>query len=475
MNTKIQACAQTPEMTSALGNVVAREPCAAREAMRPAYAWYVLGALTLLNVFSFTDRYILALMVAPMRRDLAISDTQMSLLMGFSFAIFYCVCGIPLGRLADSHSRRTVIALGCAAWSVMTAGCGLVKSFWQLLLLRVGVGVGEATLSPAAYSLITDYFPKRRLATAMSVYSMGIFVGTGIAFAFGGAVIAFINGNEDVSLPLIGLVHSWQAAFLLVGSPGILLALLMYTVKEPRRRNLRLSPLADAKSAPRHGVPLREVGQYFAQNKATLICLSVGYTLSALTSYTSWGPTLFIRNYGWSAAQAGIVYGLLTSVLGVLGVLAGGSFADYLAKRGFKDANMRLGLIVTLAWFPTGILFPLMPTGSWAVAMLIPTYFLVSAPWGAAAAALQEVVPDCMRGQAAAMYLLVLNLIGIGVGPTAVALVTDYVFHDDHALNYSLLIVGAASHVLAAVLLWKGLRYFRDSLHRVHQWNVANA
>lgn len=438
---------------------------------RAAYAWYVVAVLTLLYVFSFLDRYTLALLVEPMKRDLQISDTQMSLLMGFSFAIFYALFGLPLGRLADSRSRRTIIAVGCVAWSVTTAACGLAKSYWQLLLLRMGVGIGEATLSPAAYSLITDYFPKERLATAMSVYSMAIHIGTGLAFIFGGAVVAFVASDAVANLPLIGTIRPWQSVFLIVGLPGIALALLMYTVKEPVRRALRAPrPGSTSTVAP---VPLSEVWRYFAQNKATLICHSLGYTLSTLTSYTTWGPTLFIRKYGWTAAEAGIVYGLLTSVLGVVGILAGGRFADYLARRGYRDANMRLGLIATLAWFPTGILFPLMPNGEWAVALFIPTYLVVSAPWGASAAALQQVVPDGMRGQASALYLLALNLVGLGLGPTAVALVTDYVFHDDQALNYSLLIVGTVSHLFAAVLLWKGLRHFRASLDRVQQWEAA--
>lgn len=441
----------------------------------PGYAWYVVGVLTLLYVFSFTDRYILALLVEPMKRDLSISDTQVSLLMGFSFAMFYSLFGLPLGRLADSRSRRAIIAAGCFAWSLLTAACGLAKNYWQLLFLRMGVGVGEATLSPAAYSLITDYFPKERLATALSVYTTAIHIGTGLAFVFGGLVIAFVStGDGQMSLPLIGPIRPWQIVFFLVGLPGILLALLMYTVREPARRYMRRAQAAAGEPRAARAVPIREVWQYFSENRAMLLCHSMGFTLSALTSYTTWGPTLFIRQYGWTAVEAGIVYGLLTSVLGVLGILAGGRFADYLAARGFADANMRLGLIVTLAWFPTGILFPLMPTGGWAVAMLIPSYFLVSAPWGAAAAALQQVVPDRMRGQAAALYLLALNLVGLGIGPTAVALVTDYVFHDDEALNYSLLIVGAVSHLLSVMLLWKGLRYFRESLERLRLWKMTN-
>jgi MFS family permease len=337
----------------------------------------------------------------------------------------------------------------------------------------MGVGIGEAALAPASYSLIADYFPKQRLATALSVFSMAIHLGTGLSFVLGGLVVAFASSGVAANLPGVGAVHAWQLVFLIVGFvPGVLLVLLMYTVKEPVRRACRQAQTA-ARSAS--GIPLREVARYFIESKVTLACLILGYTLSALTSYSTWGPALFIRNYGWSAAQTGVVYGSLSSILGILGILAGGRFAEYLARRGHRDANMRVGLICTVAWFPTGILFPLMPTGGWALAMLIPSIFLVSAPWGAAAAALQQAVPDRMRGQASAIYLFVLNLIGLGVGPTAVALLTDYVFHNDHAVGYSLLIVGVISHLIAVLLLWKGLRYFRESLSRAQLWATAHA
>lgn len=441
---------------------------------RPLYAWHVVAVLSLLSVFSYIDRFVITLLVEPIRRDLGISDTQISLLMGFSFAIFFGLFGIPLGRLADSCNRRRLITIGCIVWSVMTAACGLARNYGQLFLLRMGVGAGEATLTPAAYSLITDYFPKERLATAISVYSASIHLGTGIAFILGGVVIGFVSSDGLADLAFLGAIRPWQIVFFIVGLPGIVLALLMYTVKEPARRGMRRTAKEDPASATAPAVSLRETWRYFGQNKATLICHTLGYTLSGLTSYTTWGPTVFIRNYGWSAEQTGIVYGTVSSIVGVLGILAGGRFADYLTERGYRDAGMRLGLIATLAWFPVGILFPLMPNAGWALAMLVPAYFLVCAPWGAAAAALQQVMPYSMRAQASAIYLLVMNIVGLGLGPTIVALVTDYVFHDDQAMNYSMLIVGVVTHAIAAVLLWKGMKYFRGSLDRLQQWQSAN-
>lgn len=185
----------------------------------PAYAWYVVGILTLAYVFSFIDRQILNMLVGPIRRDLNITDTQMSLLMGASFAIFYTLFGIPLGWLADTRSRRLIITVGVAFWSIMTASCGLTKRFWELAVMRMGVGVGEATLSPAAYSMIADYFPPQRRSTAMSVYSMGIYIGAGLAYILGGIVVGFASKQESFPLPVIGSVRSWQLVFFIVGLP----------------------------------------------------------------------------------------------------------------------------------------------------------------------------------------------------------------------------------------------------------------
>ncbi|MBX3278721.1 MAG: MFS transporter [Acidobacteria bacterium] len=428
------------------------------------YAWYVVGVLTLVYVFSFIDRQILNLLVRPIRRDLGITDTQMSLLMGFSFALFYTFFGIPLGRLADSRSRRTIIAVGFAAWSLFTAGCGLARNFFQMLLMRVGVGVGEAALSPAAYSLITDYFPKQRLATAISVYSMGIYIGGGLALVLGAVVANIASAQETWLLPIVGETRPWQVIFFIVGLPGVVLALLLYTVKEPKRRGVKQGSAQ---------VPLGEVLSYLWKNKVTFLCHNVGFALISFSNYgsSSWVPTFFQRNHGWSAADAGYVYGGIIAIFGTLGIVAGGRLADYMTQRGYRDSSMRVGLYVTLAWLPTCV-YSLVPSGRWAALLLIPAVFLTSAPFGVAAAAIQQMMPNPMRGQASAIYLFVVNLIGLGIGPTAVAVTTDYVFGYDDAVRYSLFIVSLFAHIVAAVLLWIGLKPYCTSLDRLSDWNA---
>lgn len=430
-------------------------------------AWITVTILMVAYVLSFIDRQILNLLVGPIRRDLAISDTEMSLLMGLSFALFYTICGIPLGRLADSKSRRGLIAIGIIFWSAATAACGMAKQYWQFLFCRIGVGVGEAALSPAAYSLIADSFPPSRRATAMAVYGMGVYLGSGIAFLLGGLVIKFASAQGDVVLPVLGEVRPWQLIFLALGAAGVLFTLLMLAVKEPARRG------AGAGVA----VPLAEVGRYIGSNRRTVLCHNFGFAGLSFAGYGSaaWIPTFYIRTYGWDAGQVGVIYGSLVAVFGCIGIVFGGRLADWLAKRGRTDANMRVGLYAAMGALPLVLMFPLMPNALWATVLLAPTIFCLSMPFGVAPAAIQEIMPNSMRGQASAIYLFVITLFGLGLGPTAVALVTDYVFADDNALRYSLLIVTTLAVLSSVVLLWRGLHPYRESLQRLQQWATQPA
>jgi len=427
-------------------------------------AWSTVAILMVAYVLSFIDRQILNLLVGPIRRDLVISDTQMSLLMGLSFAIFYTVCGIPLGRLADTKSRRKLIAIGVLFWSAMTAACGMARLYWQFLLCRIGVGVGEAALSPAAYSLIADSFPAERRATAISVYSMGVYLGSGLAFLLGGLVIQFASAQGDVVLPLIGEVRPWQLIFLILGGAGLLFSLLMLAVHEPQRRGIGAGV----------AVPLSEVGSYLRANRATVLYHNFGFACLSFAGYGSaaWVPTFFIRTHGWTAGEVGIIYGCIVAVFGCLGIVFGGRLADWMAKRGRKDANMRVGLFAAIGGLPCVIIFPLLDSGTAAAILMAPTVFFLSMPFGVAPAAIQEIMPNSMRGQASAIYLFVITLIGLGIGPTAVALVTDYGFGDDQALRYSLLIVSSLVVAMAIVLLSKGLKPYRESLERLQRWSA---
>ena len=423
-----------------------------------AYPWLVVAILMVAYVFSFVDRQILNLLVGPIRRDLGISDTQMSLLMGFSFAIFYTILGIPLGRLADSWNRRGLIAAGVVVWSFMTSLCGLASSYWQLFLFRIGVGVGEATLSPAAYSMIADYFPPDRRATAISVYSMGIYLGSGIAFLLGGLVIKFAVAQGGVTLPLIGDVRPWQLVFFVLGGSGIVFSLAFLLVKEPPREG------AGADSS----VPFGVVVAHLWQNRRTVLCHNLGFAMLAFCSYgtAAWVPSFFIRTFDWQAGQVGIIYGLIVMVFGCLGIVFGGWLTDRWLKQGRTDAALRVGILAAGVAIFSGV-YLLANSGTLAAVLMVPAVFALGMPFGAAPAAIVAIVPNQMRGQTAAVYLFIVNLIGLGVGPTAVALVTDYVFANDLALKWSMLIVGSIANIAAIALLKAGLRPYRETVQRL--------
>lgn len=429
-------------------------------------AWLTVTILMLAYVLSFVDRQILNLLVDPIRRDLDITDTHMSLLMGLSFALFYTICGIPLGRLADRKSRRGLIACGVLLWSLMTALCGTAKNFWQFLTFRIGVGVGEATLSPSAYSLIADSFPPKLRATAMSVYSMGIYIGSGLAFLLGGLVVKFTSAQGDVMLPLLGEVRPWQLIFLILGAAGAVFTLVLLAIREPQRQGI------DAGVE----VPLREVAGYLKANRRTVLYHNFGFACLAFAAYggASWIPTFFIRTYGWSASEVGILYGSVVAVAGSLGIITGGRLSDLLHRRGYADAPLRVGILSALLTLPLSLAF-LAGSGELALAVIALHVFTIAMPFGVGPAAIQEIMPNSMRGQASAIYLFVITLIGLGVGPTAVALVTDFVFADDMALRYSLLIVTGIALIGAIILLGMGLKPYRASLERLHQWRPEAA
>jgi MFS family permease len=439
------------------------------------WAWYTVIVLLCAYIFSFIDRQILNLLVAPVRRDLAITDTQMSLLIGFSFAIFYSVLGLPFGRLADWVNRPRLIMAGMLVWSLMTGGCGLVSSYGQLFLLRMGVGIGEATLTPAAYSMISDSFPPAKRSLAFSVYTTATYVGGGFAFLFGGLLLRSFGTREAFQLPVLGAVRSWQTLFLLLGVSGIAFVLVLLTLRDPSRQGARFLDQATG-AAKLERLPLGVIWKYFAENRTTLVSLILGMSLIALAAYgtSAWAITFFVRNHHMSASHAGIIFGGAQIVSGSLGMVAAGKLVSSLMLRGYRDAYMRVAVLSCAGWLVPGALYPLVSNSTLAIVLIYIGTFFLCMPTCLIPAAILETVPNAMRGQATAVYLLIVNLIGLGLGPTAIALVTDRVFHYDAAVRYSLLIVPMAACLLAAMLFLVGLRSYNPSLARLELWLKEN-
>jgi MFS family permease len=426
----------------------------------PRYAWYLVGVLCVAYTLSFVDRMILALLVEPIKRDLGISDTQVGLLHGFAFAIFYTTLGVPIARLADRTDRRRLIAAGIAFWSAMTALCGLARGFWELFLARIGVGVGEASLSPAAFSMLADAFPADRLGRALGVYSSAIFAGAGIALLVGGGVAAAAASAAAVHLPLVGAVQPWQLTFIVVGAPGLLVALWVLSLREPPRRGVAIAARQE---------PLAAVFGWMRRHARAYGCHFAGFALLALVfnATIAWLPSVFVRVHGWSSGQAAFWIGSLLLVCGTTGIVAGGFAADAWRRRGKPDGSMRVGLTSALGVLPFAAAVPAAASPWMAVALLGPLLFFSAFAFGAAAAGLQWLTPPAMRAQVSALFLFVNNLVGIGAGPVAVALLTDRVFGAPQSVGMSLAIVGAVAAALAAVIQWAGIRAFDEGVRSV--------
>ncbi len=440
-----------------------------------AYSWYVVVILTLTYTVSFVDRQIMALMVGPIRRDLQISDFQMSLLLGLAFAVFYTLLGIPIARLADRFSRRGIIAAGITIWCLMTASCGLAKNFGQLFMARVGVGVGEAALSPSALSLISDYFPPSIRARAVAFYTMGITFGVGIAMIVGGKVITLVENAPNVVLPIVGELYAWQTVFIIVGLPGLVMAILMATVKEPKRKESYHVSDGAVTDGDEHSlkVAMRFFGNRWKMYSSHFFGMSVVGILSY--GFFAWIPTMFIRTWGWSIWEIGLAYGSVTLIAGPLSVFLASWISERLMAKGYQDAHMRAALYLNWLGIAGAVLTPFMPTPQLALIMLIPMTAGTIAATSAGVSALMIVTPNQMRAQASALYYFIVNLLGLTAGPMGIALFTDYVFKDDALIRYSVGSVAILAGLFSTVVLLYNLGQYKRSYIESKTWSGEQA
>ncbi|MEK7401465.1 MAG: MFS transporter [Gemmatimonadota bacterium] len=414
-------------------------------AISRTYAWYVVGVLTLANVSSFVDRQILSLLTEPIQRDLGLSFTQMGALIGVPFAIFFTIMGLPLARLADSTSRRGVIGVGIAVWSVMTAACGFAGTYGKLLLARVGVGVGEGSLQAPAISLIGDYFPPGRRATAQSVYATGIFIGSGLAYFIGGWIVGLVSAQEQWTVPIVGHIRPWQTVFMLVGLPGLLVAALMFTVREPERQDHSTGT-----------APLFELWRWVRANFAIVTLYTAGFTASATVNFAiaMWMNRWLTAAFGWPASKAGMVQGLLTMIVGTAAVIAGGRWSDWLSKRGQADAPLRVGIVAAAGLLVSGVAAFTSVSDTAAIVWLGMVNIFAALPWGAAQAGAAQLVPPRLKSQGVALFILFVNLISFSLGPLSVGVLTDQMFNRDVTrLGSSLSIVTVAGLAIALAFM----------------------
>jgi MFS family permease len=421
----------------------------------PVYGWYVTFVLLLGFTFSFVDRQVLNLLVEPIRQDLNVSDTQISFLQGFAFAITYVLASVPIGRMVDRLNRVRIMIWGVLAWSATTIACGLSRNYWQLLIARSGVGAGEATLSPAAWSVLADYFPPDRLSRPISVYLMGPYIGAGIAMIAGAEVLDFTREVSSIEVPLLGALAPWQLTFIAVGLPGILVAALIATIREPVRTGRKEVDLV----VPSWG----EVWAQVRSNKRVYIALHLGVPFIVVMLYglQSWTPTIMVRVYEWDLADAGRAYGVIALVTGSAGVLSGPSLARLLQRRGRSDAPL---LVAMLGAASATLFLAAIPLQSTAIGALIcvgGASFSVTLPLALITSAMQLVTPNEMRGVINGAYVVTTNVIGLALGPTLVAACTDYVFADPLAVARSLGVVSLVVGPIAVGLLYSGVAAYR--------------
>lgn len=392
------------------------------------YRNYVLGMLTLMYVFNFIDRQLLVILQESIKKELDLKDTQLGLLSGFTFAIFYVTMGIPIARLADRSSRRNIVAISLALWSGMTAVSGLARNFTQLLLARIGVGIGEAGGSPPAHAMISDYFPPEKRATALSVYSMGIYFGILIGFLMGGYL------NETLG---------WRTAFMVLGIPGVAFALLLYaTVKEPRRGATDVGTQSVAESHPFWQL----VGRLYSNKVFVYVALAGGFQAFCIYGLTNWAPSFLSRLHGMTNTQIGVSLGLIFGIGGGVGTYAGGFLCDRYGKTD-RRLYMKIpayAVFISILFLVAGLFIE----SAMAAMIGIGTCsMLYSMYLGPSIAVAHSLVPASMRAFASAIFFLVVNLVGLGFGPLTVGAISDLLNPalGTEALRWAMLVVGITS------------------------------
>ncbi len=416
------------------------------------YAWYMVILLTVAYVFSFVDRYILGLLVEPIKADLGLSDTQMGLLLGPAFAILYASAGLPLGWLADRYRRTRIVGIGVGLWSIATAASALASNFWHLFAARVGVGVGEATLAPCALSMISDSFPPEKRGRPVAFYTAAQSLGAGLAALGGAAVLGWANSVQQISLPMIGELSAWQFTFVVVGLPGVVVAIMLLLLREPPRQQSREGG----------GASMTETLRYIGARRATYASFIAFPVVMTTVAYSqNWYAALYMRTWDWSIERFALFSGLALVIVGPITVNVAGWISDRLFSRGLRDGPVRVMLAGSLLLVITGIVSPLMPSGEIAFAVWLFNLVGMSTVSASAPIALLNIAPGPMRGQLSALFYMITSLSGMLIGPVAVALLTDNLF-GENGIQYSAALVPALAGLPVLAMAGFALRRYAD-------------
>ncbi len=432
----------------------------------PSVGWYATIVLAFLYWLSILDRFIIALLVEPIKADLGISDVQFGMLHGLAFAITFSIFGLFAGALADRFSRRMIIFFSVTVWSLATAACGMAAQFWQLFLARVGVGAGEAGLNPSATSILADLFPRDKLTSAMAVYTIGATIGSGTAYLFGGAIVDIVAQTPTYVLPLIGEVRAWQAVFYIIGIPGALLALVVFTFPEPVRRDrAHLEAQPDALWA---GIAATYKNQFAFMKKRRRFFAHhyIGFALAStvMGGCATWYPAHLARTFGWSAGQIGLNLGLTVIIASVTGKLLTGYIADALYRRGYRDAQFRWYAACMFVATPIGVAVMLTDNPTLFIGGVGIFLMLMSPLPACYGTALNLATPNELRGAGIAFFSGTAGLLAMASGSILIAAVSDHIF-GGNAIGYGMAAAIAVCCPIAGVVLASGCRAMRDAVN----------
>ena len=421
------------------------------------YGYSAVGVLTLAQVFAFIDRQIPSMLVEPIKQDFNLTDSQIALLGGAAFSIFYAVMALPIGYAVDRYKRTKVLGIGIFLWSLMTALAGLANSFGRLFGARIGVAVGEAVMAPTSVSLVSDYFPENKQGKPMGIITSGVYIGIGITLLGGGFLIDYLTELGGLHLPFIGYVKPWQATFMIVGVPGLFVALGAFLLTEPKR--------FDEKLGQGNMVERQNVFLHINEHKKTLLPMFGGLIFMALIfySFTFWAPTMMIRTYNISLTEAGFFLGIITIISSITGTIFAGSVVDYLRNRNYRDAPVRAAMFAVLLAFPPIVLLSFVNSeiAAW-ICIFIYLFFISSfAPLGLLA--VSGVSRGNVKGQLAAIHAFLMMAFGLSLGPQLTAFFTDFVFIDTNKISWSISATGALVLPVSALFFKASLSKYEES------------
>lgn len=431
----------------------------------PLYAWYVVALLVISYASGVVDRIVLGLLVQPIKADLNLSDTQIGIIQGLAFALFYSLFTLPVGFLIDRWKRMPVIWGGSFVWSMATISGGFAQSFGALFASRVVMGAGEATITPGSGSLIADYFPPKKRPRAYGIFAMGGSIGIGIAYLLGGIAIGFADTVRSWSPELLGDFRNWQIVLFIIGVPGLLLAVLMgLTIREPERRGVVAEQGAKISLVP--------LWRELSTNRIALTAVMMGSIMNVMivNAQLAWFPTLFVRVHEWEPKQIAMALALVGVPFGIVSAITAGWSLSWLAKRGREDGPILVMMLQCLAWAIFGTTKCLVSSPELALVGHVGTSLFATWSITAALTALNQVTPNQLRGQVVAVYTLLTGLVGIAVGSGAVGLLSDYVFNYDTGIAPSLALVCFLGGAIGIAILAYGRVGYTGAVQRAARW-----